>query len=582
MCFFLKSKVLNSLAKNKKMLAILSIILVSICAAPPIALKQVCIGEDMLYHMLRIEELSANILSGKIFPYIHSGALDGYGYGGAFFYPELMLLIPAIFYILGIDIINSVNISIVIYNILAGIISYICLKIYLEDILDKKEKNKLDWIALVGAIAYIVYPYRLYNIFYRAALNEFIAMCFIPLALLSMYKIFFRKEFGYWKMLSISFSLSLLTHLGTTLLLGIVGFIFFVLNINLLFNKTFIKNILKAILCAIFATSYFLFPMIEQMLSNEFFYTTLPKLNNAQIYANLTIDKKAAIIVGDLLSQPVLILLNMFLILILVCLSKILSNKIKNKNWIILLNSLLIFIYVFIMQTDIFPWKALMTVFPPIEKIQFPFRFFVLLGILFSLIISLSLPEIKEKDLKIKTIIVALLMFVPQVILSNKLIDEMSLNLEDLDEIDITWCLACGEYIPSKIDPEYEKYLKARGNTVKIKYKDDSIEEVRRSSEESHLNYQLDNSNNQIESVELPLIYYKGYDVKDNQSNIEIKESENGFIEINNIPKDKINVEIYYKGTCMQYMSRIITVVFLFCVLIYSLNRKGNFECIKN
>ena len=524
----------------------------------------------MLYHILRIKELSANILSGKIFPYIHSGALDGYGYGSAFFYPELMLLIPAVLYILGVNIVTSINISIVIYNILAGVISYMCLKIYLGDILEKKEKNKLDWIALVGAIAYIIYPYRIHNIFYRNALNEFIAMCFVPLALLSMYKIFFRKELKYWKMLSISFSLTLLTHLGTTLLLGIVGVVFFVLNIKLLFDKTFIKSMLKAISCAILATSYFLFPMIEQMLSNEFFYTTLPKLNNAQIYANLTIDKKAAIIVGDLLSQPVLILLNTLLILLLVCLSKIFSTKIKNKNWIIILNSIMIFIYVFVMQTDIFPWKTIMAVFPPIEKIQFPFRLFLLLGVLFSLIVLFSLPNIEEKDLITKAVIITILIFSPIIFLNNiKMSEDRLIKASDLNKIDFTWHVSFGEYIPSKIEPTYKEYLKDRGNTIKIKYNDDNIEEIRRNSEESHLKYQIDNSENKIESIELPLIYYKGYDIKDNLNNIVINESENGFVEIENIPADKIKVEIYYKGTPVQFISNIITVAFLSLVLIY-------------
>lgn len=564
----------NNLTKNNFLKVLIVILAVSIFATPPFTINQIYIGEDVLYHMLRIEELSKNILNGHIFPYIHTGALGGYGYASAFFYPEFTLIIPSLFYIAGISMINSINISIVIYNVIAGIVSYLCLTIFLKDVL-KKDKN-INWLSLLGAIAYIVYPYRLYNIFYRGALNEFIAMSFSPLSLLAMYKIFLKKEFKYWKMLSISFSLMLLTHLGTTLMFGIVGIIFFAMNIKLILNKNFLKSMIKAVSCAVLATSCFLFPMIEQMLSNEFRYTTLPKLNNEKLYELLTIDQKAFPIIGDLLSQPILILVNLLLILLLVYIYRKLSNKLKNNRWSILIGSLLIFIYVFIMQTDIFPWISVRKIFPLIQQIQFPFRFFTLLGLAFSLIIALSVPTLKDKDKSIKSIIILFIMIIPNLTISDKDLEIYSYKINELDKINNAWCLGFAEYLPSKIEHKYREYLQERGNTITIKYQDGIEEDIKRNIDESHVEYLIDNRKGDIESVELPLIYYKGYAIKDNENNIEIKESSGGLIEIKNIPKDKINVEVYYKGTCIQYISNIVTMAFLLFILIYNLNkRKG-------
>lgn len=564
----------NNLTKNNFLKVLIVILAVSIFAAPPFTINQIYIGEDVLYHMLRIEELSKNILNGHIFPYIHTGALGGYGYASAFFYPEFTLIIPSLFYIAGISMINSINISIVIYNVIAGIVSYLCLTIFLKDVL-KKDKN-INWLSLLGAIAYIVYPYRLYNIFYRGALNEFIAMSFSPLSLLAMYKIFLKKEFKYWKMLSISFSLMLLTHLGTTLMFGIVGIIFFAMNIKLILNKNFLKSMIKAVSCAVLATSCFLFPMIEQMLSNEFRYTTLPKLNNEKLYELLTIDQKAFPIIGDLLSQPILILVNLLLILLLVYIYRKLSNKLKNNRWSILIGSLLIFIYVFIMQTDIFPWISVRKIFPLIQQIQFPFRFFTLLGLAFSLIIALSVPTLKDKDKSIKSIIILFIMIIPNLTISDKDLEIYSYKINELDKINNAWCLGFAEYLPSKIEHKYREYLQERGNTITVKYQDGIEEDIKRNIDESHVEYLIDNRKGDIESVELPLIYYKGYAIKDNENNIEIKESSGGLIEIKNIPKDKINVEVYYKGTCIQYISNIVTMAFLLFILIYNLNkRKG-------
>lgn len=568
----------NNLTKNNFLKVLLIILAVSIFTAPPFTLKQIYMGEDTLYHMFRIEELSKNILSGRIFPYIHTGGLGGYGYASAFFYPEFTLIIPALFYMAGFSMVNSINISIVIYNIIAGVVSYLCLTIFLKDVL-KKDKN-IIWLSLLGAIAYIVYPYRLYNIFYRSALNEFIAMSFSPLAFLAMYKIFFKKEFKYWKMLSISFSLMLLTHLATTLMLGIVGVIFFILNIKLILDKNFLKSMIKAISCAVLTTSYFLFPMIEQMLSNEFRYTSLPRLNDEKLYELLTIDQKALSLIGDSLSQPILILGNMLLISLLVYIYKKLSNKLKDNRWGILIGSILIFVYVFIMQTDIFPWISIRKIFPPIQQVQFPFRFFTLLGLAFSLIVALSAPTLNDEDKNMKCIVILIVIIIPSLTISGKYLGRHSYMTNELDGIDKSWHLGFAEYLPSKIEHKYREYLYERGNTITIKYQDGVEEDIKRNADESHAECLIDNRKGNIESVELPLIYYKGYDVKNNTNNIKIQESVNGFIEIKNIPKDKVDVEIYYKGTQIQTFSNITTVVFLLACARKNIKQKRKVVCI--
>ena len=578
----LKTINLNNLIKNKFFKVLFIILAVSIFAAPPFALKQIYIGEDVLYHMLRIKELSKNILSGHIFPYIYTGALDGYGYASAFFYPEFTLIIPALFYIAGFSMVNSINISIIIYNVIAGVVSYLCLSIFLKDVL-KKDEN-IIWLSLLGALAYMIYPYRLYNIFYRGALNEFIAMSFSPLAFLAMYKIFFKREFKYWKMLSISFSLMLLTHLGTTLMLGIVGVIFFILNIKLILDIKFIKSMVKAILCSVLATSCFLFPMIEQMSSNEFRYTTLPKLNDINLYELETIDKKALSLIGDSLSQPVLIVGNVLLMILFVYSYKKLSSRLNNKRWDMLIGSILLFVYVFIMQTDIFPWISIKKIFPPIQQIQFPFRFFTLLGFAFSLIVVSSTPILKDKDKGIKCVIILFMMIFPSLVISGKDLERYSYKVNEIDEINTSMHLGFAEYLPSKVEHKYREYIQERGNTIKIKHQDGFEEDVKRSADESHTKYLIDNRKGNIDSVQLPLIYYKGYAIKNNENNIGIKESSNGFIEINNIPKDMVDVEIYYKGTLIQGISKFITIAFLCSTVLFNkiYKRKELCKCFRN
>ena len=547
--------------KNKKILIFVAILLVSLFASPPIAMNHIYIGEDVLYHFLRIEELSNNILSGKFFPYIYENALGGYGYGSAFFYPEITLFVPALLYILGFKLNTALNISIFIYNVITGLIVYFTLSIFLKDeVLRSENANMSKWLSLVGSLAYIIYPYRLYNIFYRGALNEFIAMSFIPLAILSMYKIFFKREFKYWKMLSASFSLLLLTHLSTTLILGLVGIVFMIINLKLIISSDFIKSMLKAISCAILATAYFLFPMIEQMFSNEFFYTTLPKLNNIDIYPNQTIDKKVFQLLSEHASQIGLLILNIVIIFLFILIIKKFCQKIKNKKWKIFIKSVFILIYIFIMQTNIFPWKGVITILPIIQQVQFPFRFFAIGGVAFALMIITSIPELNDNSLIFKMIIIGLFIIAPSLMLSDKYLDNLSVKKEELYLVENTWCIGFGEYLPSKIEPSYEKYIKGRGNKVEVKYRDGKIKGIDRDKKESHLRYDIDNRDGEIVSIELPLTYYKGYKATANEKSIDIKQSKNGFVELHNLPKSKVYINIIYKGTVVQHISKIITI----------------------
>ena len=119
---------------------------------------------------------------------------------------------------------------------------------------------------------------------------------------------------------------------------------------------------------------------------------------------------------------------------------------------------------------------------------------------------------------------------------------------------------------------------------IKIRYKDGTEEDVKRNFNESHTEYSINNSKGDIESIELPLVYYKGYDIKNNKNKIEIKESSNGFIEVKNIPKSIVDREVYYKGTFTQVISNFVSVISLCSMILFNkiYKRKEMCRCSKN
>lgn len=85
---------------------------------------------------------------------------------------------------------------------------------------------------------------------------------------------------------------------------------------------------------------------------------------------------------------------------------------------------------------------------------------------------------------------------------------------------------------------------------------------------DSNMRFIVEDNDSGIE-VELPYIYYLGYDIKINENNIEYEESDNGFIKIN-IPENCNGlIKINYKGTKLEKTTFVISIISAICFIIY-------------
>ena len=69
--------------------------------------------------------------------------------------------------------------------------------------------------------------------------------------------------------------------------------------------------------------------------------------------------------------------------------------------------------------------------------------------------------------------------------------------------------------------------------------------------------------------LELPYIYYLGYDINVNGKKLKYDESENGFICINLTVHGETSVEVTYKGTQLEKITFIISVVSSIMFIVY-------------
>ena len=154
-----------------------AILLVALIASLPLGLHYLLNGQDMEFHLLRIEGLYEALRCGQFPVRMHPNYMEGYGYPTGIFYPELFLYFPALLRLMGVPLMHAYKWFVLVQNIATAGVAWYSGKILL--------RKKTD--AAVFCLLYTLVPYRLINTYYRAAVGESLAMIFLPLIVAGMY-----------------------------------------------------------------------------------------------------------------------------------------------------------------------------------------------------------------------------------------------------------------------------------------------------------------------------------------------------------------------------------------------------------
>lgn len=207
-------------------------------------------GDDLCYHLVRIEGIKDGLLDGQLPVNVYPEGLNGYGYLNCM-YPNLFLYIPAILRIFGISIAVSYKTLIFLFNIGTVFITYYCVKsIY---------PNKKA--AVVAAALYCCCPYRYTNLYARGAVGEALAMTFFPLLLAGLYHTLLSNR-KYWWLLTLAMTGLLQTHILSATLGGIICVIAGLIFFGQVIVEKRILPILKAAILTILVNLWFLIPFL--------------------------------------------------------------------------------------------------------------------------------------------------------------------------------------------------------------------------------------------------------------------------------------------------------------------------------
>lgn len=509
---------------------------------------------DISYHTNRIISTCEELKAGHFPVLIHSNLLDGFGYAGPLFYPELFLYIPAILTAFGLNFLTSYKIFTMLTTFFTLLFTF-----YSANHIFKNRNTSWTVTILYGASFY-----RLADLYERGAIGEVLAFVFLPIILCGLYEIIFGENKKWWIICLGIFGI-VNSHVLTLAMTIILILVICILNIVRLFKEE--KRIVFLIIAGVISillTLSFVMPYLEQSSSDCF--NVDKKIYSGEFLQNGAVSLKE--LINNSFDTKnfykgigiILLILPMFIVTV----------KNKDCQTIFMKQLFGIGLLVLLTSTSIFPWEQLCNKFDFITILQFPFRLNIISTLLFSFVGGYALCNIIENKTELNKLVYILL-----ILFTLNLLSTLNTNPNNnTEEMIITSApVGNGEYKPYALKQEDTK-------VHNIAYGDE-IEFTRTSSK---MEFEYTNKEDEM-IIHIPLAYYKGYvayieEENGNVTNLTVEEephTKNVIVKNDKILNGKITIE--YKMTIMQKLGYTIATITLIGLVVYIINDK--FKIIK-
>lgn len=511
-------------------------------------------GHDFYFHLRRFEVLIKALIEGNYPIYLDYETLEGYGYFTKAFYPDLVLL-PFAFLGIFTGSMFAYYSMIFTFTFLCGLFMY-----YAINTIFKK-----PFVASVSSIIYTFSAYHILDWYHRAALAEAISFTFLPLIFLGMYYIIVGN-YKKWYVLTIAYSLLIYTHL----LSSVVTFMIIVIFL-LICSKSLIKEpkrifyLMLAATVTLFIVACYLFPMLEQMASNTFYYSINEDVTEVrrQRPAQIVWGMVSGIIYKDkwdMRNAPGIGLLP------LLFLPMRLFIRQKTRHLKIADLCLVIGLFLFFMITDFFPWSLL-----PFSFIQFPWRLYEFVVFFLSIAGAYYLATV-VKSYKYRVLAGTVILIITLIVING--VNNNYKHVQTLTKNHVSWHefsktphlenqyhLGMFEYLPVKVSSL--KFIRMRGNIVEASNEETEVSSFLK--KDGYISFDV--IINKKDVLELPFVYYKGYKATLDENNLPVSESPNGLVQIE--VSESGLVEVCYEGTMIQRISWLISIISFIGLCIY-------------
>ena len=537
--------VYNKIIKNKKNTLIFILVLTLLSSIPVFTFPGIRSGHDAYFHLSRICALADNIKNHQIFNGIYPGYHNDYGYANGLFYPDIFLYIPALLTTLGMSVMLSYRIFLIIINFLSISSIYISIK----------GISKNTYASILGSVIYAFTSYRLVDMYQRSAIGETLGFIFIPLIIYGIYEIIFEDKKKFY-ILTIGMTGLILSHVVSTYIIGIFLFVFCLINIKqLLKEKRYLYLIIAAII-TLLLTSYFILPMLEQMMSQTFYYSQISSIDDFQLH------KRTVPLYLMFLEVPSIrtVILDKYwvpsgigVIYLYFMYKKFKNKQIKNK----FINELYMISIISLILITLTPFWKLEIVKKFLFPLQFPWRIYIVPVLLLTISGSMLMSKLGESKKLLRNTFILSSVSLAAMFFFSMLPNRITKMSE--------YSAAFSEYLPVDVDKNYPY---TRGIIIT------SNNEVETNFEKKGTTMDIDFKQKSKDTyLELPLIYYKGYNASINEKQLEVYKTENGLLGVKIKDIKSGTIKVSYKGTTLARITKIISLTSFIIFTIYIIKK---------
>jgi hypothetical protein len=517
---------------------------------------------DMNFHIQRFIGTRDAIIDGQIVPQLDPNVLDGFGSATNIFYGPLSAYINTVLNIIfKMNFVVSIPIFFIIFIFLAGISMY-----HLVKYTTKRESS-----AAISATAYLAMPFFILSAFQWQSFGTIIVFTLLPLAVLGFYKILDRKKLGVL-LLSLSGAGLVLSHMLSLAIVLVFITILCIANWKKIFHKSVLQKLLLSLLFIFMITAFFILPFFAA--------------RNLDIYNIFDHDFLACFMYGNYMyvNENATPLVDLFystsgasigIISILITVLAMFHYKKLDRNY----NSRLLLIIGLIfalLSTKLIPWEHLPS---QLWTIQFPFRLLIVSCFCFSAIagdvIYKSLQGFSNKKVVETMSVVVIIILAFNVYQTSPNIRQMGGREHvppvavPLDPLPVTSGIAQAEYLPKQIIGMIEpttKNLAERSKLPEFIKGSGSIEDFSKNG--SHINFSIKTDGES--TIELPIIFYQGYDITIDDQLVNNTWSESGYVMFTVPDKGSYGVNVRFAGSSLTKISTIISIFGAVGLIIFS------------
>lgn len=393
--YFAGMFVVIKIARKRQDLFLTILYLLASILSVPLLGERLQYGHDIGFHLGRIAGMAEAMQAGQFPVRIGLEMENGVGHLASVLYPDFFLYGSAIICNLGASIVFAFKILCIMINFATVFLSFFAMK----SVTDKK-------IAFIFTLLWSVNPYRLNDFFVRAALGEYLAITFVPLAAVGIWQLVkgdYKK--GFWQAL-IGISCIVQSHVITTMMVAVFAMVYVIgyvlLNWKIFFaDKKRIGTIFTDVGVCVLLNLWFLYPFLSFFGKDMYIRQNDIKVSqNAvevfQAFMNTNISEwvNNNLSAGTALTIGAAIFLGTILFIVVYIERKQLAdgNLIEHGLIYFFMGSFAVF-----MSSTAFPWKELEK-FSIIQKtlgqVQFAWRYLLAAVFFFSLISSIAVAEL--------------------------------------------------------------------------------------------------------------------------------------------------------------------------------------------